>query len=76
MNGAINQISYTLNCGTCWLNQNLLYMRSHSAQGTEIKQTSSKYIVENNSIVYEQYNRYGEVILRVPWSAHLINAEY
>ena len=71
-----NQISPILSSGNYQLFQNRLFVHSGSGEGKGTKQTSSKYIVENNSVVYERYNRYGEVILRVPWSAHLINAEY
>ena len=34
---------------------------------------SAKYIIENKSIVYEQYDQYGRLISRVPWSANSLN---
>ena len=37
-----------------------------------IPKTSSKYIVENNKIVFERYDRFGKLIFRVPWAAHSI----
>ena len=76
MNEPINKISHTLSCSNCWLDQNWLYTKSDSGECKDTKQTSSKYIVDNNSVVYEQYDRYGKVILRVPWSAHLIDVKY
>jgi len=33
----------------------------------ENKITSHKFIIENNLIVYEKYDRYGKLISRVPW---------
>ena len=76
MNEPIKKISHTLSCGKCWLDQNRLYTHFDSGERKGSKQTSSKYIVDNNSVVYEHYDRYGEVILRVPWSAHLIDVKY
>ena len=38
-----------------------------------IPKTSSKYIVENNKIVFERYDRYGKLIFRVPWAAGSIS---
>jgi hypothetical protein len=75
MNEPINNISHILSCGNCWPGQNWLYTHSGSGEGKGTKQTSSKYIVDNNSFVYEQYDRYGKVILRVPWSARLIDVK-
>jgi hypothetical protein len=31
------------------------------------KKTSHKFIIENNLIVYEKYDRYEKLISRVPW---------
>ena len=76
MNMPMNEISHVLSCGNCWLDQNGLHKRSGCGEQNGTKQTASKYIVDNNSVVYEQYDRYGKVILRVPWSAHLIDVKY
>lgn len=75
MNEPINQISHILSCGNCRLGQNWLYTHSGSGEWEGTKQTSSKYIVDNNSVVYEQYDRYGKVVFRVPWSAHPIDVK-
>lgn len=32
------------------------------------KENSHKYLIENNLIVYEKYDRHGKLISRVPWS--------
>jgi hypothetical protein len=39
----------------------------------DISQTPSKYVVENKKIFFEKYDRYGNLISRVPWSAGKIN---
>jgi hypothetical protein len=47
----------------------------HSAldAGKDISESSSKYILENNKILFERYDRYGKLISRVPWSANSIS---
>ena len=75
MNEPLNNISHVLNCGNCWLDQNGLHKHAGCEGHKGTKQTSSKYIVGNNSVVYEQYDRYGKVILRIPWSARLIEVK-
>ena len=32
------------------------------------KKATSKYLVEDNRIVYEKYDRYGKLIIKVPWN--------
>jgi len=41
----------------------------------DMPQTSSKYILEKNKIVFERYDRNGKLISRVPWTAHKVSAE-
>ena len=38
-----------------------------------MSQTSSKYILDGNRIVFERYDRNGKLISRVPWTAHSIS---
>jgi hypothetical protein len=38
----------------------------------DIAKNSAKYIVENNKIVFERYDRYGKLISKVPWAARSI----
>ena len=40
-----------------------------------MSQTSSKYILYDNKIVFERYDRNGKLISRVPWTAHRVSAE-
>ena len=76
MNEQINQISPVLSSGNYQLFQNRLYAHSGSGEGKDTKQDSSKYIVYNNSIVFERYDRYGKVIYKIPWSAHPIDEKF
>ena len=76
MDEPINNISHSLSCGNCRVDQKWLYTHSDPGECKGTEQTSSKYIVDNNLVVYEKYDRYGKVILRVPWSAHLIDVKY
>ena len=39
----------------------------------DIAETSSKYILEKNKIVFERYDRNGKLISRVPWTGHSIS---
>ena len=41
--------------------------------GRNVSQTSSKYILDGNKIVFERYDRNGKLISRVPWTVHSIN---
>ena len=41
----------------------------------DIAKSSSKYILENNKIVFERYDQNGKLISRVPWSAHKVSAK-
>ena len=38
-----------------------------------MSQTSSKYILEGNKIVFERYDRNGKLISRVPWAAKSVS---
>ena len=73
MSEQTNQISPILSSGNYQLFQNRLYVQSGSGEGKGTKQSSSKYIVNNNSFVYERYDRYGKIIYTVPGSAHQID---
>ena len=53
--------------------QNIPAERSGSDDRWDISKTSSKYILENNKIVFERYDRNGKLISRVPWTVHSIN---
>jgi hypothetical protein len=47
--------------------------RSGVGHGKVMPQTSSKYILENNKIVFERYDQNGKLISRVPWTAHRVS---
>ena len=49
--------------------------RSGFDNGKDMPQTSSKYILDGNKIVFERYDHDGKLISRVPWTAHRISAE-
>jgi len=39
----------------------------------DMSQTASKYILEDNKILFERYDRNGKLILRVPCTAHKVS---
>jgi hypothetical protein len=41
----------------------------------DMSQTSSKYILEKNKIVFERYDRNGKLISRVPWTSNKVIAK-
>ena len=40
-----------------------------------MSQTSSKYILDGNKIVFERYDRCGKLVSRVPWTANRVSAK-
>ena len=38
------------------------------------KSSSSKYVVEDNRIVYEKYDRHGKLICKIPWIRKPVDA--
>ena len=36
-------------------------------------ESSSKYVIESNRIVYEKYDDYGKLIFKVPWPGRTFN---
>ena len=66
----IVNISSPLSCRTPSSNS---FEKSDSNTGKDLPKSSSKYILENNKILFERYDRYGKLISRVPWSANSIN---
>lgn len=49
--------------------------RNDSNVKRNIAKTSSKYILDNNNIVFERYDRNGKLISRVPWTANRVSAK-
>ena len=73
MNEPIYQIVGILNTTLHQLYQNRVPVSSLTHPQADHKKISHKYIIENNLIVYEKYDRYGKLISRVPWSPKTIN---
>jgi hypothetical protein len=68
MSEPINQISQIVGFGSSQPFQNRLYTHFDFGEGKGTKQTSSKFIVDDNTIVYEKYDHHGKLISKVPWS--------
>jgi hypothetical protein len=49
--------------------------RNGSSVKRDIAKTSSKYVLENNKIVFERYDHNGKLISRVPWTANSVSAK-
>jgi hypothetical protein len=73
MNGTTSQINNIIMPGSYQTIPDTQAQRPVSDTKRYNVRTSSKYIVENNKIVFERYDRHGKLISRVPWSAHPIN---
>ena len=67
MNVHINHIVGILNTTLHQMYQNRVPLGSLNDLQEENKESSHKFIIENNLIVYEKYDRYGKLISRVPW---------
>jgi hypothetical protein len=68
MSEPINQIRHIVGSVNYQTFQNSLRTHSGFGEGKGTKQTSSKFIVEDNTIVYEKYDHHGKLISKVPWS--------
>ncbi len=68
MNEPIYQIAGILNTTLHQMFQNRVPVSSLTDSQVDNIKTSHKYIIENNLIVYEKYDRYGKLVSRVPWS--------
>ena len=72
MNEPINQIAGILNANFHQMFQNRVPVGSLTDPQVGNKTASHKYTIENNLIIYEKYDRYGKLILKVPWSQKTI----
>jgi hypothetical protein len=70
---SINHIGNILNAGSYKTVPSVPAEHSALDAGRDISESSSKYIVENNKIVFERYDRQGKLISRVPWTANTVN---
>jgi hypothetical protein len=68
MDEPIHQISGNLNIAIQQIFKNRLPVCSLTLQHLDFNEGAHKYILENNLIVYEKYDRHGRLVSRVPWS--------
>jgi hypothetical protein len=68
MNEPVNQIVGIINTTLQRMFQNRVPVCPLTDPQVDSEKTSHKYIIENNLIVYEKYDRHGKLISRVPWS--------
>ncbi len=68
MNEPIYQIAGILDTTLHQMFQNSVPVSSLTDPQVDNIKTSHKYIIENNLIVYEKYDRHGKLVFRVPWS--------
>ena len=73
MDDPINQISNVLNTSRKQLSQNRPAPKPQADLEIDNNESSSKYIIENNRIVYEKYDDYGKLIFKVPWPGRTFN---
>jgi len=73
MNEPINQIVGVLNKALHPSSQNGEPRSSLADSKVNDQETSHKYKIENNLIVYEKYDRCGKLISKVPWSPRPID---
>ena len=73
MSGPVNQIDNVLGAANYQRLQPKSAAEPASVANKDTAQTSSRYIIADNSIVYERYDRHGKLISRVPWTAHPID---
>jgi hypothetical protein len=53
--------------------QSIPVKRNGSGENMDFSIASSKYILDDNKIVFERYDRNGKLISRVPWTAHEVS---
>ncbi len=73
MSGPINQIDGIVGSNSYHNFQQKTAVQSPSETEKGTDQIFSKYIVEDNSIIYESYDRHGKLISRVPWTPQPID---
>lgn len=72
MNGSEIQIDTLSSCSSYPVQQSMV--SGHFSSNLQLqekpseKKATSKYVVEDNRIVYEKYDRHGKLIIKVPWN--------
>jgi hypothetical protein len=75
MNELINHIGNIASTGSYKTPTSNPTERSGLGDRPNISKTLSKYILENNKIVFERYDCNGKLISRVPWTANSVSAK-
>ena len=73
MDDPISQIGNVLYASRNQMSQIRTAPKSQADLETDNNESSSKYIIENNRIVYEKYDDYGKLIFKVPWPGRTFN---
>ncbi len=73
MNEPIYQFDNILSTTTHLMSQSRVPVRSLTDPQVDNMKTSHKYLIENNLIVYEKYDRHGKLVSRVPCSPKSID---
>jgi len=68
-----NLTGITTNPGSYTTVRSIPAERSGVGHRKDMPETSSKYILDDNKIVFERYDRNGKLISRVPWTTHSIS---
>jgi hypothetical protein len=75
MNEFIYQIGGILNTNLHQMYQNRVPVGSLNDPQKSNQKTIPKFIIENNVIVYEKYDRNGNLVSRIPWSPNTIDVK-
>jgi hypothetical protein len=75
MNELINHTGNIASPGSYPPTPSNLAERNDSNIKKDIAKTSSKYILDDNKIVFERYDRNGKLVSRVPWTANRVSAK-
>ena len=73
MSASINHTSNALSSVYNHLPTNRAVENSGKDEKENSSQGTSKFVIEDKTILYERYDRYGKLISRVPWSAKTIS---
>jgi hypothetical protein len=73
MEDPINQIGNVLNTSRNQMSQNRPVPKSQADLKADNNESSSKYIIENNRVVFEKYDEYGKLIIKVPLPCKSVN---
>jgi len=73
MSESIYQIVGILNTNLHQIYQNIAPVSSLNDPQEYNQKTMPKFTIENNVIVYEKYDRYGNLVSRIPWSPKTID---